>query len=119
MKTQSTNYRGNAALDATLALETAAASALPLPAVVDQLADVQTQIPVLEAREKELKTVLIASGQKEVCGSTLRAVISTTKASVTVAWKAVAEALNPPQELIDANSTPKAPVTSVRLCGYN
>lgn len=91
----------------------------PLPAVVDQLTDVQVAIAVLENLEANLKATLIKSGLKEICGTATRAVVSVTKASVTVAWKAVAEALNPPPELLAANSKPKDPVTSVTVRGYN
>lgn len=90
-----------------------------LPAVVDQLTDVQVAIAVLEALEANLKAQLIASGLSEICGTNTRAVISTTKASVTVSWQAVAKALNPSDALIAANSKSKAPVTSVKLFGYN
>ena len=91
----------------------------PLPAVVDQLTDVQVAIAVLENLEANLKAALIKSGLKEVCGTKTRAVISTTAASVTISWSAVAKALNPSDELIAKNSKPKDPVTSVKLYGYN
>ena len=91
----------------------------PLPAVVDQLTDVQVAIAVLESLEGNLKAALIASGLSEVCGTKTRAVISVSKASVTVSWQAVAKALNPSDELIAKNSKPKDPVTSVKLYGYN
>ena len=90
-----------------------------LPQLVDDLTAVQVEIAVLEAREANLKAALIASGLKEICGSKTRAVVSVTKASVTVAWKAVAEALNPPPELLAKHSKPKDPVTSVTVRGYN
>ncbi len=93
--------------------------ALPLPAIVDTLADVQAQIAVLEAREKDLKKALIETGLKEVCGSNVRAVISTSKASVTTSWKDVAAELNPSDELVAKHSKAKDPVTSVKLYGYN
>ncbi len=92
---------------------------LPLPAVVDALADVQVQIAVLEAREKELKKALVDSGLKEVCGSTVRAVISTSGPVISVAWKDLALALNPSPKLLLQHSAKKAPVSSVRLYGYN
>jgi hypothetical protein len=91
----------------------------PLPAVVDQLTDVQVAIAVLENLEANLKAALVASGLPEVCGSKTRAVISVSKASVTVSWQAVAKALNPSDELIAKNSKPKDPVTKVTLHGYN
>jgi hypothetical protein len=90
-----------------------------LPAVVDQLTDVQVAIAVLENLEANLKSQLVESGLAEVCGTNTRAVISSTKASVTVSWQAVAKALNPSDELVAKNSKPKAPVTSVKLYGYN
>ena len=91
----------------------------PLPAVVDQLTDVQVAIAVLENLEANLKATLIKSGLKEVCGTATRAVISTTKAGVTISWSQVAKALNPSPELLATHSTPKDPVTSVKLYGYN
>lgn len=91
----------------------------PLPAVVDELVEVQTAIAVLEALEANLKATLVASGLKEVCGSTTRAVISTTKAGVTTSWKQVAEYFSPTDEDIARFSTKKDPVTSVRIYGFN
>ena len=103
-----------AALAATATLDTT-----PLPMLVDQLTSVQVAIAQLEALEKDLKKSLIESGLKEVCGTSTRVVISTSKASVTVAWKDVAQALSPSAELVAAHSTPKDPVTSVRVYGFN
>ena len=91
----------------------------PLPAVVDQLTAVQVQIAVLEALEKNLKATLIASGLKEVCGTSTRVVISTSKPGVTVSWKALAESLNLPADQIAEFSTPKDPVTTCRVYGFN
>jgi hypothetical protein len=92
---------------------------LPLPAVVDELTEVQTLIAVLESREANLKAKLIATGLKEVCGSRTRAVISTTKPGVTVSWKQLAESFKPSESELAAFSTPKDAVTSVRLYGFN
>lgn len=92
---------------------------LPLPAVVDQLTDVQVAIAVLENLEANLKAKLVESGLKEICGSKTRAVISTTKAGVTVSWSQVAKALNPSEELLAKFSTVKDASTSVRLYGFN
>ncbi len=91
----------------------------PLPAIVDQLTQVQVQIAVLEALERNLKADLIASGLKEVCGSTTRAVISTTQEGVTVAWKDLAMYFVPSAGQIARFSSKKDPVTSVRLYGFN
>lgn len=91
----------------------------PLPAVVDQLADVQAAIAVLENLEANLKAELIKSGLSEICGSQVRAVVSTSKASVTVSWKALAESFKPSPEIVAQYATEKDPVTSVRLYGFN
>jgi hypothetical protein len=91
----------------------------PLPAVVDQLTDVQVAIAVLENLEANLKATLVKSGLKEICGSKTRAVVSVTAAGVTVSWSAVAKALNPSDELLAKHSKVKDPVTSVKLYGYN
>lgn len=91
----------------------------PLPAVVDQLTAVQVQIAVLEALEKNLKATLVASGLKEICGSTTRVVISTSKPGVTVSYKALAESFKPTADEIALFSTPKDAVTTVRVYGYN
>ena len=79
----------------------------------------QVQIAVLEALEKNLKAKLIESGLKEICGSSTRVVISTSKPGVTIGWKALAESFNPSAEELALFSTPKDAVTSVRVYGYN
>lgn len=101
------------------AIELEDGAVLALPEAVDALTAVQVEIAVLEAREAELKAGLIKTGLKEVCGSKTRVVISTSKPGVSVAWKAVAEAMSPPASLVAANSSPKDAVTSVRVYGFN
>ena len=91
----------------------------PLPAVVDALADVQTAIATLEALEANLKAALIRSGQTEVCGSSVRAVISHISNSTTVEWKKLAESLNPSSDLVERFSKFKAGYDKVSLYGYN
>lgn len=91
----------------------------PLPAIVDALADVQTAIATLEALEANLKAALVRSGLTEVCGSQVRAKISTIADGYTVEWSKLAKSFNPTQDQIDACSKFKAGYTAVKLYGYN
>jgi hypothetical protein len=91
----------------------------PLPAIVDALADVQTAIASLEALERNLKAQLIASGLQEVCGSNVRAVVSTIAQSTAVDYRAIVASLKLDQSLLDAFRKPKAGYTAVKLYGYN
>jgi hypothetical protein len=92
---------------------------LTLPAVVDEISAVATSIAVLETREKELKAILIASGLKEICGTTTRVVVSHIAAGITIEWKALAEAFKPSAEMISQYSKPRAGCVRVSIHGYN
>ena len=92
---------------------------IPLPAVVDQLADVQTAIAVLANLEANLKATLIRSGLTEICGTNIRAKVIHINESKTVAWKDVATYLKAPAEVIELFSSKKDPYDKVQLYGYN
>ena len=92
---------------------------LPLPAVVDQLADVQTAIAVLENLESNLKAQLVASGLKEICGSNVRATVSRIAEGTTVEWKALAESFKPTPEELATFSKKREAQVRVALKGYN
>lgn len=94
-------------------------SDLPLPAMVDQLAELQAQIAVLEALEKNLKAALIRSGLTEVCGMTSRAVVTHVPEGVSVSWQKVANFMEVPQSVIDKFSAKRDPYDKVTLYGYN
>ena len=91
----------------------------PLPAVVDQLMAVQTQIAVLEALEKNLKATLIKSGQREICGLNGRAVVSHIDAGVTVSWQKVAKHLQAPAEVVALFSEKRDAYDKLTVYGYN
>jgi hypothetical protein len=91
----------------------------PLPQVVDELMDVQTQIAVLEAREHNLKAALIKSGLKEICGMNGRAVVSHIDASVTVSWSKVAKYMKASAEVIQLFSEKKEAYSKLTVYGYN
>lgn len=92
---------------------------LPLPAVVDQLTDVQVAIAVLTNLADNLKATLIASGLKEVCGSQTRAVISRVAEGTTVSWKELAESFQPSAEERALFSKKKEAYSSVSVKGFN
>lgn len=92
---------------------------LPLPAVVDQLVDVQTAIAVLESLEANLKAALVKSGLKEICGSNVKANVITVAEGTTVEWKKLAESFKPSDEELAAFSKKRDGYTKVELRGYN
>ena len=91
----------------------------PLPQVVDELMEIQTQIAVLEARERNLKAKLISSGLKEICGMNGRVIVSHVDASVTVSWQKVAKHMQAPAEVIQLFSEKKDAYNRVSVYGYN
>ena len=91
----------------------------PLPAVVDALADVQTAIASLEALEKNLKSQLIRSGLSEVCGSSVRAVVTQIAPSQTIDYHALCDFLHPDAETVLKFAKAKAGYTKVSLYGFN
>ena len=94
-------------------------SNLPLPAVVDELMNVQAQIAVLESLEANLKARLIGSGLKEVCGMNGRVVISNIAAGTTVEWAKVAKYLNASAEVIQLFSKKRDAYDKASVFGYN
>jgi hypothetical protein len=94
-------------------------AATPLPAIVDELAEVQTLIAVLEAREKNLKAALIASGLSEVCGSQVRARISEVSATITTDYRSLCDYLKPDAATVALFGKKKAGYTAVKLYGFN
>jgi len=92
---------------------------LSLPAVVDQLTDVQVAIAVLESLEANLKATLAASGLDEVCGTNTRAVISRVAAGVTVEWSALAKSFGPSDEELAKFSKKREAQVRVAVKGYN
>lgn len=90
-----------------------------LPALVDELTSIQTQIAVLTARADQIKADLTSTGMTEVCGSTTRAVISYIAPSSTVSWKDLAMSFNPSNDEISAFSKNKDGYTRVEIKGYN
>ena len=92
---------------------------LPLPAVVDQLADVQTAIAVLTNLADNLKAQLIKSGLREICGSQVRANVINVAEGTTVEWKKLAESFSPTPEEQAAFSKKRDAYTKVEIRGYN
>lgn len=90
-----------------------------LPAIIDELAQLATDIAVLTVRSDNLKATLIASGLKEVCGSQTRAVISRVAEGTTVSWKDLAESFQPSAEERALFSKKKEAYSSVSVKGFN
>lgn len=90
-----------------------------LPAIIDELAQLATDIAVLTVRSDNLKAKLPATGLPEVCGSTLRAVCIRPADSVSVSWKGLAESFNPSQAELAKFSSKKEGSPYVKLVGYN
>ena len=85
-----------------------------LPALVDELTDLNTQIAVLTARADQIKKDLASTGLDEVCGSVTRAVISHIAESSRPDWKAIAAKFEPTPEEIAAHQTTVAASSTCR-----
>lgn len=91
--------------------------AAPLSAVVDELASVAANISTLQKREKELKAVLIASGQASIDGTEHKVSVSRLDGRVTVDWQSIAEKFSPSRQLVTAYTKHGEPYAVVRLSG--
>lgn len=83
--------------------------------IVDQLLSVKASIAELEAREKELKDCLIASGQTSIDGMLARASVSYCEGREKTDWQTIAQRFNPSRQLIVAHTTTGQPFHVVRV----
>ena len=83
--------------------------------IVDQLLSVKAQLAELEAREKELKDCLVASGQTSIDGILARASVSYCDGREKIDWQTIAMRFNPSRQLIVANTTTGQPFHVVRV----
>jgi hypothetical protein len=90
-----------------------------LPALVDELTELNTQIAVLTARADKIKADLASTGLNEVCGSVTRAVISRVAEHYRDDWKSIAGYYNPTPEVIGLFQTKVEAQTRVSVKGYN
>ena len=100
-------------------VELNAVAAVQLPALVDELTALQTQLAVLTARADQIKSDLAATGLSEVCGSVTRAVISQVSGSTTTDWKSLAQSFSPTEAEIARFAKAKAGYVTVSIKGYN
>jgi DNA-binding transcriptional regulator YdaS (Cro superfamily) len=84
-------------------------------ALADQLGLIKAQIAQLKEQEQSITQELIATGEKEIEGTTFRVAISLVEPSKQVDWKAVAQKLKPSHQLITANTGWKAGYVAVRV----
>lgn len=89
-----------------------------LPALVDELTSINTQLAVLQARADQIKADLISTGLAEVCGANTRAVISTVADGTTTDYAAAVKALLPGADL-SAFAKARKGYTKVEVKGYN
>ena len=90
-----------------------------LPALVDELTELNTQIAVLVSRQDAIKADLAKTGLNEICGSVTRAVISRVAASQTTSWKDLAMSFKPTAEEIAPYLKTKDAYVRVEVKGYN
>ena len=90
-----------------------------LPAMVDELTELNTQIAVLTARADKIKADLAATGLDEVCGSNTRAVISRVDECYRADWKAVAGFYKPTAEVVSKFQIKVAASVRISVKGYN
>jgi len=80
-------------------------SVLNMGDLVDQLLSVKASIAELEAREKELKDCLVATGEKTIEGMLARASVSYCDGREKIDWQTIAGKFNPSRQLITAHTT--------------
>lgn len=93
-------------------------TAAMLTATVDQLADIKAKIATLQAREDELKNILIAAGPDTIEGTAHRAAITHSATRSATAWEALARACIDPEllpDLIEDYTTTGQPFDIVRI----
>jgi hypothetical protein len=83
--------------------------------IVDQLGALKAHIASLRAQEEALKDLLADSGLAMVDGHQYRAAISRIDARPSIDWRAIAEQLNPPRQLVAAHTTWGEPFVTVRV----
>lgn len=76
-----------------------------LIAMVDELGGLKARIADLQAREKELKTMLSGCGYQSVDGREYRASIAWSDGKISIDWRAVAEHFNPSRQLVTAHTS--------------
>ena len=95
--------------------ETVKTSRISMSDLVDNYAELHAQINDLTEKANALKAELIASGEKQIKGSFIKATISVSAPRVTVDYKGIVAELAPPEPLIQAHTKVGTPVASVRL----
>lgn len=85
--------------------------------IVDRYAELHAEINKLTEQADALKAELIASGEKQVAGTFVKASITVSAPRVTTDYKGLVAELSPPDDLIQAYTKVGAPVASVRLYG--
>lgn len=90
-------------------------SVLNFGTLVDELLSIKASIAELEAREKELKDCLIASGQTSIDGILARASVSYCDGREKIDWQTIAQRFNPSRQLITAHTTTGQPFHVVRV----
>ena len=90
-----------------------------LPALVDELTELNTQIAVLTARADEIKRDLAKTKLTEVCGTVTRAVISYIDAGYSTSWKDLALSFKPSDEEIKLFQVEREAQVRVSIKGYN
>lgn len=90
-----------------------------LPALVDELTSLNTQIAVLTAQADAIKADLASTGMTEVCGSNTRAVISYISAGFSTSWKDLAQSLQPTPEQVAKFQKETAAQVRISIKGYN
>lgn len=90
-------------------------SVINLGDLVDQLLTVKAQLAELEAREREIKDCLIATGESTIEGILARASISHCAGREKIDWQTIAERFNPSRQLIVAHTTTGQPFHVIRV----
>jgi hypothetical protein len=90
-------------------------SVLNFGTLVDELLSVKASIAILEAREREIKDCLIATGESTIDGILARASVSYCAGREKVDWQTIAMRFSPSRQLITAHTTTGQPFHVVRV----
>ena len=90
-------------------------SILPFSMYVDELLAVKAEIARLQEREKDIRDMLVSTGEKSIDGILARASISYCPGREKIDWQTIAQKFEPSRQLITAHTTYSTPFHVVRV----
>jgi len=90
-------------------------SILPFSMYVDELLAVKAEIARLQEREKDIRDMLVSTGEKSIDGILARASVSYCPGREKIDWQTIAQKFEPSRQLITAHTTYSTPFHVVRV----